>query len=410
MYRFATLLFVLTSWSAHGQFSMEDFLASSSNSAEALALKKQLDYVRETEFNSPFLREVEVRLRETIVSEGLEDYRLRFSPVNPLERRANRNYRTAINRQMEVEYELTLNEVLYSKYKILVGHYSTTREIETLEKNIALLEEIVSLAGRQPERFNAEDLVELDRDLFDSRLKLQDRQAVQQRLEFLIRLTYPFEGGITWENLDLVDVERIRNWINTGQTPLENNLIMTRMKERTNVEKSIFEINRRESFSNLGYLQAEYNTDNERTFDQNLGIQLGLTLPIVNPDRPDLQRRMIDVVEAEGRIEEQREELNTEYGLLFLEMEHVLTKYDMVSEKLKNYLSVPLATQLERNGLGLVRELREYKIELEDLAEKLYSELMGHYIEALALEGALVKGPLVNYLSYSGSTFELGGQ
>lgn len=94
------------------QFSMEGYLSNAVSDSELQFFKDRQDFVNENGFKSPILREVEFRARVRTFDEGFSDYRLRFSPLNPFEIAANKDYRNELNQQLSISYLLNLEEVL----------------------------------------------------------------------------------------------------------------------------------------------------------------------------------------------------------------------------------------------------------------------------------------------------------
>ena len=97
-----------------GQFTMEGYLANAISDEELQFVRTKQDFLNENKFNSPIIREVEFRARIRNFGNGFEDYRLRFSPLNPLEKKANKDYQKALYEQIATEYQLNLEEVLLS--------------------------------------------------------------------------------------------------------------------------------------------------------------------------------------------------------------------------------------------------------------------------------------------------------
>lgn len=401
------LLFCFCSTLLYGQFSMEAYLSQAPKASDIQTVQKIREYVSQTKFRSPLLREVEVRLRTRLADPDQNDYRLRFSPINPFERRANRNYRTAINRQMDAEYYLELNEVLLNQYEFMIAHYSYSMIKSRLEEAEAFYKRLLELVKKQPERFEIQDVVRLDKNLLEVQLEIKDTGLEMQQLEYIIRLTYNFAGSIEWNPSDLVTVPQINDWLENRNADIDNTLMVKNAIEESLVEASIYEVNRHESFSNMGFVQAEYERDVDNPFRENLGFQLGLSLPIFNSDRPDLDRRKMDVVESETQIEEERNAVKNDMAIQQMELQHLLEKHDMIVDKLASYRKLPSSALSGDKSLDAIREFEEYRMELELMRISSHSKLLKGYIALLALDGRLVEAPYLNYLSSNRTTFDL---
>ncbi len=399
-----SLVLLVISADVFGQFDVDAYLAQSSNDLEIQALNAQWDYLNETDFRSPFLREVEFRVRARDFDTGPDDYRLRFSPLNPYERRANKQYASSLDEQMESQRMVDYSSVLESRYQLLIKHIYLKQYLN-LEGSYKvyyrrLLEAKSKIGG------NAKDLIELDRSILSIDLKQEDLRTELARAEFLIRTGYNFDGDISWDNYPLASVETIQTQLSLlNFSGSQENIYVQNEKNKIRVRESDLEINRQESFSNIGFVQAEYKPYRGESFGETMGMQIGFQLPIVNPDRPDLERRKLRLIKDQKDVKEMESEV--EMGLFNYRnsLETILRQHDLVTQKLASLQKFAMSASF--SNVASLLELREYRDDLQKMQLEMYTQILSAYIHWLQYNGKLAEVPYRNYLSDEIGTFEI---
>ena len=141
---------------------------------------------------------------------------------------------------------------------------------------------------------------------------------------------------------------------------------------------------------------------------QNLGFQIGLNIPIVNSDRPDLERRRLDLVGETLELEEERNQIDINSKLLKMELASTIDQYELIEQKRLEYEEKKLGNFGAGDVLDAAIELSEFQMELKKSSLDLYTKLLVDYIELLAYDGKLSASPYINYLSADKSTFSMG--
>ncbi len=393
------LLVCLPGLPAIAQFNVDNYLSRSATDPEIQAVRVQQKYIQEGNFRSPFLREVELRMRARDMESGVNDYRLRVAPLNPFERRANKEHTALLASSLETENLVAFSEVLSRRYKLLIDFYylSSLREIESGETE--RYRQLMRANSRRQEA--GKELIELDRRIFQNDLQREDIQADIRQLTFLIRRDYDFEGELNLGSFQLVTVDQIRNDL---EMPGEGqNLFVLREENKALLSEADWEINRQESFSNLGYLQAEYRSYRGETFNENFGLQLALQLPVVNPDRPDLARRRLDVLQDQQDVQEMEREVDVKLFTWENMLETKIAQYEKIEEKLRSFDNAPAAGY---SNVEALLELVNYRNDLTRRKLDLYENILQLYIDWLQYKGMLTREPLINYLSASRTVIE----
>ena len=233
----------------------------------------------------------------------------------------------------------------------------------------------------------------------------EELKSESAQLEYLISQTYAYEGDIAWAPNELTGVDQVRKWLQEqNSTEIDNNLFLQNEKQKQLVAESDFQVRRQESFSNIGYVQAEYRKDADRNFGENMGMQIAVTLPLVNPDKPDLERRRLGMLEDMQEFEEDKASIRTAVNFSRIQLSGLIEQYNVLNNKKNAYLNYSLASNA---SLDMLMELREFQFELQSVELGLYVKMLEKYIELLGHEGKLADMPYVNYLSSNQDSFSI---
>ena len=158
---------------AEAQFSMENFLAGARRDQDIQRVQDKLDFLKNNNFNSPWLRETEVRLRSNNFDFSLEDFRLRFSPTNPWQMRANKLYYKAQHDQLDMEYLYVLNKSLRTRYDLLIEHYHALQSEHLNEEKYRYYSDVLKIIGQYGSTMNLDvkDLIDADEAQLEARLE-----------------------------------------------------------------------------------------------------------------------------------------------------------------------------------------------------------------------------------------------
>ncbi len=390
------------------QFTMEGYLSNSVSDTELQFFKERQEFVNENGFKSPILREVEFRARVRTFEEGFGDYRLRFSPLNPFERTANKNYRNELNEQLSISYLLNLEEVLLGRYELMIQHWRLTENLSLVNQNISFTDNILELLKSQPSNGTIKDFIRTDKANFKSSLEYETILLERAALEEQIRQTYAFGGDIRWDANELIPVSVIKAWLDQHDVmDATNNLAIRNEQQKEAVAAAEYKIKQQESFSNIGYVQAEYREDEDNNFGQNLGMQIGLSLPITNPDKPDLQRRKLEMLEDSQEAALEKHNLEIYINQLYAKLSALIKQYEMVETKLANYNENSFTSESNTDAMDILIELQEFRTELSLKKIDLNASVYKLYINLISINSQLSTPPYQNYLSRNQTSFEL---
>ena len=237
------LLFVGINEAVFAQFTMEGYLANAVSDSELQFFRARQDFVDENGFKSPILREVEFRARIRQFGQGFEDYRLRFSPLNPFEKSANKNYRDVLTDQISTEYLMNLEEVLLRRYEVMIDHRALTKQKKILSANINFYNNLLQLYQKQSGLSSVKDYISIDKALLEASLENEELSNELIQLETLITDTYSFSGPINWSIQQFIDVATVKQWLNQQiALDLNNNLYLLNEQQKELVSDAEYRI------------------------------------------------------------------------------------------------------------------------------------------------------------------------
>jgi hypothetical protein len=296
-----------------------------------------------------------------------------------------------IGKQLELQRQVSLSELLKSRYTMIVRIISLQEEMKLEQQNLKTLDQLKLLA-----KDDKSELVKIDFDLTKSKIRLVEFEGRLSELITELRSYYTFEGQLQIESEQMISVADVRSRLLEYKQREFNSILYESRKLELEIEKSELNIRQTESFSNIGFVQAEFRERRGETFDEQFGIQFGFNIPIVNPDKPDLQRRKLNMIEEEKSLSIYKMKIDKEVKQIESQLDVLFKKWDLLNSK---SAEINKLLNLNSTDLDLLFELIVYQQALNQrLAETRYAITL-NYLEWLELSGLLVSNPLRNHLS-----------
>ena len=376
---------------AAAQFSMDRFLAESVTDIELSEVKASLEYIGNNRFRSPWIREMEIRARSNDSELGLEDYRLRFGLLNPGEQRANRQYHNQLTTTTRLRLDTDLNDVLHQRYRLMIENMRLTA-LDTLLKVEQLrmtIEKEIALAGSDLEK-----VLETEDDIFRLEMDLLGNQQKLKVNHFLIGERLEFDGTIELDTTMFLSFQSLMDKISWAATN-EEDRYQELAEEESKLRSVLYDIEKAESRSNIGFIQAEYDIERGNEFNEHLGYQVGVTLPVFNADRPKLERDKLKLESRNQSSQIERSERERAKSFYKQEVDFMMAKWDLLQKELYQIDDRTSAY----NKTEIVLFVQKKRLNLQKQLIDLYLEAMEDYVGVLHLKGVLSSSPLRNYLS-----------
>lgn len=385
------------------QSGADRFLSSAVTDIEYMEVYETEQFLKDHKFASPWLRELDVRVRLSQYEGGIEEYRMRFGLINPFEIKANSDYRKMLNSQLPFQKKARLNDVFFLRYELLIEHYfvserlsQVNRELQTLEAlRVVALENATSL----------KDLVDMEETMVKLSLEREELNQQKQVLDIIIQKRTSGES-LFWEDDAMISWQQIMDQLDSGQLD-QLTVESLRARQELEEEESILKINKAEAFGNIGFIQTEYDLGKGDLPQDHLGFQIGLNLPVFNSDRPDLERRKLDMINEQVAVRGIDELEKEQYDFKMLKVNATLRQLLLVRDKLAQLDRLNTISGESEPDIDTTLQLLDLESYLKEKEITLYAELLLRFITMLHQKGQLAGEPLTNYLSTSLQPFIL---
>jgi hypothetical protein len=332
-----------------------------------------------------------------------DDYRFRISPTNPFEIRENKKYYQMQFDLLFSEYQKALNSALNERYLLILDYLENHDRLNQKNKQIVLISDEIRLLDAQVDDpdFSLIDYLEAKESLIQTLLEANEMKHQNDLIQVEIRTKYSFEGNIQPDIIDLVDLKTLRNWMNSLFFDMDtaNNILVKSLYQENLLTEQRLKLEKAEDRRNIGFVQAEYDRDRGNELDEHMGFQIGIRIPLTNPDRPDMNRSKIDLIEDQASLVERKAEVSLQWELNRLKLNYLLSQYDLVSSEIgkNDFIDImTLSPDLKPNDL--IKAQRAI-LRLERLESQIKWEIYKSYIDYLYYSGRLIETPLRNYLS-----------
>lgn len=383
---------ILPAWA---QFNAEEFLSSSISDIELEEVRASEKFLQENNFNSPWIRELEFRAKSNDREIGLEDYRLRFGLINPFEIKANKTYEYQLEETLKLRRQVQFNDVLRQRYILLIENIYLSNQVAGIKRQLDFYLELKNVIYNHEQKDLAEEALDIQELIFNTQSELGSLLQKHQLNELLIKQRLPFNGPIAIDTGSLVTLTQISQRLN--QLSDTTDLIAKLGQQENKLKQSLLKVEEAESWSNIGFIQAEYDTERGNEPAEHMGYRFGVTLPIFNSDKPDLQRDRLSLMEFQAKKKKESLENARKQQLLHMDFQFLLDQMQMVNAQ-REFIGHFESLEHPPNP-DLVRKIWEFRWQLESKYWGLYTLLLNKYINLLHQQGRLVSLPMVNHLS-----------
>jgi hypothetical protein len=396
---FITLFYIWTSTLVMGQeFSLSGLLSSAYDDPLVRNIFDQSDYLRSADLRTPNINEVELRSRSDDLNLSIDDVRFRLTFTNFGEIREGGRYNELLIRNYELEYQVRVHVALIHRYKLALEFLRIESESELVNARKLNIEDRIKVekANVLKGTGNVAKVAELERDyskLFIKESKLNNSMTI---LESQILSHYQYENDMSFPLDSIIQPEEIVDFVNSNQEAANPKLALKEQDLELGLQETELEI--KEQNGNFGFVQAEYDVNPGKEITDNLGYQIGINIPITNPDKADIERsklknlkqqQSLDYMISEHRIQmeiigKELTELNDQFNYL---KEQYLTLKERNQSLKGEYLSFQSLLTMQENELQFEEALLEQKIDI-------YTA----YMNWLDNSGIISSQPIKNYL------------
>jgi len=404
MMRTFCFLFVLISFLSKAQVSMEDFLLEALNEPTIKSFANQNTYLNTKPFRLAPIRQLQFRTESNQLDPERQDYSLRLSPANPWEIKRNNEYFKSYQELLQLDRERLLKESLMTRYETIIDwmYYQEVRDLKEEDKKIT--EKMLGILEGQRFSgfFDADDYVELKMDQIDKAIELEETHFEIDNQRRRVEALYEQARlhAIEWPVTSVMSIERLEAVIDSLSIQKGSGGEVAYREKQIDLANHEWQLEKNNI--NIGYLQAQYQQYREEQGRKPWNIALGVTIPIFNPNKGDMAKRKLDVIEAEGKFDQAKLEQLEGRELVYRKIKSLVKRHNEINSMMQEINVGALAATLQQikgnNPIAIIR-MQSNLIKLKNMAARLKKEIYLSYVEFLGYSEFLQQTPLINYLS-----------
>lgn len=406
MLRPTTLLLLILTLSrfASAQVSISQFILTANVDPELRMLEDQIRFLDKKEYRLSPLQRTEIRTQNNQLDISRQEYAIRLTPTNPWESRSNSRYFSQYRNVLSHERSLQLKDALLQRYNFVVTflYLSELKQLGDEGKRLIDLQVAILERQRNSDYFKGEDYVELKLDQMDKSVEAEEAAVdIESHLRAMAEV-YPEVSikTVNWKTEDIISIENIEkvsdnllNALATSPTLLYRDSQIELANREYALEKANF---------NFGFIQTTYENFRIEQGRKPWSISGGITLPITNPNKGDMSKRKLEVIEAEHKREDTETKISMQQHAVAEELKSLIRRYHDIKSKRESLnvgsLSRTLAAVSEENPVAMIR-FQENLLKLQAIELKLKQNILSTYVKVLGLTDAIQQTPLINFLS-----------
>lgn len=375
---------------------VDDFLNGSYEALKVKLYEQELTFLDDDPIKSSWIREVEIRAKAKHYNETIDDYRFRVSPTNPWEIKANKSYQSQLKEVSEINYSLAISKELKKRYLILITSYYQYQKLQLIDEELQVKKLTIDTDISSGKNLDPVDLIEIESRIAELEIKRTTLEL--DHLDAIIPIQNESQSEVTWKDWKMITPAKILELVYANDTSELQNIHKSLADSKLDLKKRMYQVNKSESFGNIGFMQANMDLDQGSDFNDHLGFQIGISIPIVNKKKADLARDRFDLIESQNNVDQTYEEVDFELTSITKKVSSLYQLIQLIDDKLSR--SVILSERVEQNPTpGAVIKLEQYRVELKNQRNNVYQDLLIAYIEYLDLSGLLASNKNLNYLS-----------
>lgn len=391
-------------FSAGAQITISEFISSATQDPDLASLDAQLLYLDAKPYKLSPLQKLEFRTRSNQLDPDRQDYAVRINPSNPWEVRSNNNFFHEFENTLRLERDIIFKKELEQRYLLIVQwlHYQELKALE--EESLRLMEQQAAILEKQQgsDFFDAGDFVKLKLDQVEKAVDLEELLLDTDETLGRIRRECPAAGQpVAWhEEPGLISVDRIKMITDSLAVMDYSSSAVTFREKKIDLAEKEYVLEK--SNINLGFIQTQYESYRLEQDRKPWNISLGITIPVVNPNKGDMTKQKLKMIEAEHDLEEEKQEVRMNKAVAVERLNSLIGHYEEITAKVEGFtnssLTGTLSTMKDNNPIALVR-FNANVLRLKAIQAKLKYNILVAYIEFLGYNDRLQQQPLVNYLS-----------
>jgi hypothetical protein len=393
--------------------SVTAFLSSAAQDPTLHFQNEKVDFLEGSSPNTPLIREVEFRARIDEFQESQQRYGVRLSPTGWGETRNGRKVYKASLAYNEAQLELLLNKALKRRYRVLIDFVRTRDLLDLNQRLMEIAEDRLDIKRKSIDDLDADPtaLVEAEDDVIQLQLDIIDLENSVRDLEDEIKTAMGSDGPVSLDPVDLIGIDGIKQAIeNFSHPPEAENIHIRRAHLSTELAENRYHLEKAENRRYLSFFQFDYQMDERRDFEEGMLLKFGIMLPVVNPNRLDIDRRKLTSLKEKSDFENLRREIAGDITFFLRDLERSIKQYDiLLGRKAGSNAESSLEVFQRIEGTNPLKLLKMKKsvLKTEIAITKMKRRILRKYVNLLDVSGKLSEKPFRNHLSINLETLDL---
>lgn len=402
MKRLILILQLTSFFSLQAQVTVDEFLNSAFHTPGLKSLTWQDNYLNERPYRLAPIQKLEFRTESNQLDPERQDYALRINPANPWEVKRNTQYFKTYQELVQLDYDRTLKAALKSRYEAIIEWQFLTKERQLKEDEKRSAEKMISIVEgqRHSALFDANDYVKLKLDQVETVIELEEAlfkiDTHHSKIVSLLetarfkKIEWSYDQIISLDQLQVVVDSIAAQGVARGEVAYREKQI-TLATHEWELEKANI---------NMGFLQAQYQPFRTEQGRTPWNLSLGVTIPVFNPNKGDMTKRKLEILEAQGDRDEAQQESLSGIESMKHKIKSLINRHHEVGTLITNQQTNSLSSTLQQlNDPAAVVRLQRNLTKLKSITIRLEKEILISYIEFLSYAEALQQRPVVNFLS-----------
>jgi hypothetical protein len=402
--RFFFIFFLVSGTPSFAQLTVAGFLRSASADNQLKNTEERLRYMNEKPYKLSPLQRLEFRTQNRELQSTQQAYALRVMPSNPWEVRYNNEYFRAFTKSLQLEQQMDLKKALADRYKAVVDFMYYNEMHALLQQREKLIQDQLLILEQQSGStyFDAEDYLKLQVEQLDATVESEQVEFDLLDISNNINLLYGnvVAGALDWKNEHVITVQQIKEIVANASASSLSSLSVQYQQQKVALAASDYKLEK--ANINVGFLQTEFD---HRRVEQNrtpFNISLGVTIPIVNPNKGDMAKRKLQLIDSEFKLDRTMNQQRNDNMISEDRINRLIVRYQSLTERVKKLHDEDQGATLAiiKNGdPKFSLRFNQNLLKLNVLVVQLQRELRMAYLNFLESSDRLQAQPLVNYLS-----------
>ncbi|MFP4680887.1 MAG: hypothetical protein ACLFQB_10445 [Chitinispirillaceae bacterium] len=402
---------------------LSDFLSTVREDYNLEKQTEKIEFLENSKPGLPFTDKVELRVEDAApfskrwkLYERMR-YSLRIRPSGVREAFAVRKVHNSTLKHNIHKRDMRLNKLLRQRYMLAFELMYRNAVVVRVGELITLYEDFTHIYDRKVNEadFDFNSLIDSEDELTELRLDFVEQKNLVHALEQRVKAILPDVQSVEFDTTGLLDINRVNKIMSS--TPIVMDSANIHLRKNLLKLREAEAKYRHETVSGREYINhIELGFDSDHFFDEKqrkadgkeydiskaYNFEIGFTIPAINTDQLNINRRRMKIMDEMGDFNQLKEELVQEVAVLNREIQTLVQQYNLLMERrssIRKKSSLDKYMRIDGEDPLVLLRLKESVIESEIQMEKIKFDIYKKFIRKMDLSGNLSGKPLRNKVS-----------